>query len=449
MSLIILGLSLLLPGIYALTCSSVAKENEAICAEILQSNATQAEKLDLIGDLAYSGKNIANHSFIYDWNAKINFDSAPEGVEVRSEGYIKDAWLKIIAIMPSVISEGRLLTPGYGKVFTKYNYKVEIPSGTEGGDCKTEFSLASESASLNVYLNNDLIGSSTLADYQGYGGMNFKSALQIQAVIEVKHYNLKKYCCIKGKKGCLQFCEDCAFSNSESRTNQIGLEDYKNAFVYKPVIKPKVKAIDNYRSTQVGILNISNFNAFRLVFENSSLNQYNFYYDINVSIPPYDVFTLRANNFTKIEANNLNVEQLNDTYRFYIANPKKCKLKYFDHFRAFEENCDLKANFPEFTLETDKLQYDEDELVNVSLEPKNALIKVKYGPYEEEGMNFVQFTAKPNINKITAFLDERKAEKVIHVKKKDTWDFALNLGVFSGVLYFYYLLVKKYWGGLL
>ncbi len=449
MSLIILGFSLLLPNVHALACSSVAKENEVICAEILQSNATEAEKLHLIADLAYTGKNIANHSFVYDWNTKISFGSAPEGVEVKNDGYIKDAWLKIIAIMPSVVSEGRLLTPGSGSILTRYNYWVDIPSGTEGGDCKTEFSLSSETASLNVYLNDNLIGSSALADYQGYGEMNFKSALQIQAVIDVRHYKTKKYCCIKGKKGCLQFCEECSLDNIETRTNQVSLEDSKKAFAYKPVIKPKIRAIDYYRNTQVGILNISNFNAFKLVFENSSLNQYNYYYDINVSLAPYDVFTLKANNFTKIEANNLNLEQINSTYKFFVANSNKCRLKYYDHFRAFEDNCDLQANFPEFKVETDKLQYGEDEIINVSLEPKNVIIKVRYGPYEEEGINFVQFTAKPNINKITAFLDERKAEKVIHVKKKDTWDFALNLGVFSGVLYFYYLLVKKYWGGLI
>lgn len=228
----------------------------------------------------------------------------------------------------------------------------------------------------------------------------------------------------------------------------MNLEDTKSARQDWPVIKPQIKAIDKYSNTTVGILNISDFDAFELSFENSTLSQYNLYYDLNVSLPPYDVYTLRAINFTRREASNLNYQLINGSYKFYVANTKNCKLKFRDHFNAWMQNCDLGYNATSINLKTGKFQYNEGEIINVTLEPKNTPLKVKYGQEELTAIDSAQFIANPHYNKISVYFENRESEEIIHVKEKGTWEFALNLGVFSGVLYFIYSLVKKYWGAL-
>ena len=195
-------------------------------------------------------------------------------------------------------------------------------------------------------------------------------------------------------------------------------------------------------------MNISDFDGFELTFENSSLSQHNYFYDINVSLPPYDVYTLRANNLTRKKSNNLNFQQNNGSYKFYVANPNNCKLKFYDHFNSWKQSCNLDINVTPIIIKTDKQQYDENELINVSLEPKNTLIQVKYGEQQSTVSNAAQFIANPHYNKISVNYGDREFDYIIHVKKKDTWDFVLNLSVFSGVLYFIYSVVKKYWGAL-
>ena len=447
--LILLLLALQAQLAYGVSCNNFEGAILKQCSDIISSSLGESEKQQLVNGLAYPSSGIANHSIVTEWNTKINFIEAPEGIEKVSSGNIKDAWLKTISIMPSVISKGKLLTPGIGTIQNAYNYKVEMPSGTEGGDCKTDYSLKKEQASLNVYVNDKLMGNSKLTDYKGSGTLNFKTILTITTDIEAKHYKNFKYCCKKSKKGCLKYCEDCKYDNTETKSSSITLEDYKLAYQHWPVIKPTIKATDNYLNTYVGMLNISKFDAFALSFENSSLSQFDYYYSANLSVPPYNVMTLIANNFSNVVGKNINYEKNNITYKFYVANPKNCKLKFYSHFSAWEQDCNLKFEFKPMSIKTDKLQYNPNELIKAKLEPKNTMMTLTYGNQKINANDSVQLKAEKGINKITASLNDKSVDAIIHIKDENAWDFALNLGVFSGVIYFMYALLKKYWGVLL
>jgi len=436
----------LLPVAFALPCSKLDGKDLEICNEILESDAEEQEKQQLIADLTYKDVDLANHSLVYDWNTDISFSSAPNGVETKSSGYIYDAWLKIIAIMPSVLLDGKLLSSGNGKIQSAYNYRVQIPSGTESGDCFTRHSLISNDAWLNVYLNDKNLGTSTLLEFDENGILNFKDTLRIKTVTEVNHYKKERKCIRRYRSTgrCYKWREVCRYSYTDYRTHEVNLEDTKTAYQYSPLIGPEIKAVDSYRNTNVGLLNISNFDAFELEFENSSFSQYNYNYDVDVSLQPYNVHTLRANKFAKKIQDNLVIEQDNSSYKFYVSDADNCKLRYYDHFRSSEQSCNLDYNFQLFEIKTDKLQYNENETIEVILEPKDIAIRVRYGNDEITALNTAQFKAKSNQNKITAFLEGRKAERVIHVKKENTWNFAINFGVFTGILYFYYSIFKKY-----
>ncbi|HLC60864.1 MAG TPA: hypothetical protein VJJ52_05545 [Candidatus Nanoarchaeia archaeon] len=450
MRLAIMAIILLsFPFAFALDCNHFSGQENVLCNEISQSDASSNEKRDLMAALAYKEINIANHSQVFDWNTNIKFSSTPDGVETKSSGSIKDAWMKVVAVMPSVISNGKLLSPGIGQVLTAYNYRIELPSGNDGGDCYTEYNIRDNNAQLLVYLNENQIGTSTLTDFQGSNELNFKADLRIQSSIEVKHSKNFKECCVSASYGCLYYCNVCKYDSTVVRTDEINLEDSKQALHYWPVIMPQIKIVDKYFNTTVGLLNISKFEAFELIFDNSSFAQYNYFYDINVSLPPFDVYTLRANNFTRKDSRNMLVEKFSDNYKFYVSNPDNCKLNFYDHFHSWGQKCNLDYNATAIKILTDQLQYNVDEIINVTLVPKDTLMEVKYGDEEISASNSVKFKAKQNVNKILAYRGEKQFQRVIHVKNKGTWDFALNLGVFSGILYSVYLFVKKYWGALL
>ncbi|MBI2657618.1 hypothetical protein HYX08_02895 [Candidatus Woesearchaeota archaeon] len=431
---------------HAITCSNVAPDKLSTCNDIMSSNIDDASKQQLISDLLYSNNRIPGHEFVRSWNMEISFNSAPQGVGAVNNGYIKDAWLKIISVMPSIILNGKLIGPGIGTILSKFNYQVEVPSGTEGGDCKTDFSLSGNMATLSTYLNGNNIGTGEAVNFETNENMDFEAVLSISTNIRVDHHKLSKYCCKKGRRSCLKWCDECKFSNTENRANQVSLKDKKFLFLYKPALTAQVYPIDNYQATSVGILNVTRYDAFELTFKDSYYKKYRYYYDLNTSIAPYNVLTIRANNFTSTELNNINIQSQNATYKFFVSNSQGCTLKYYDHFRNWTKICKLDINKTQVTIKPDKFQYKEDDVINVSLYPANTLMKVKYGSITVNAKNSVQFDANPSFNKIIAIYGGKEFDQIINVTKKDTWEFAMNLGVFSSILYVLYALIKKYWG---
>lgn len=446
MKLAIVVLSLLiLPSAYALSCSNVLGKDVELCNEITQSTLSNEIKQQLIADLIYTDKDYANHDFIYDWNSNIAFSSAPEGVKTYNKGYIDDAWLKIIAISPSIISDEELYSSGTGKVLTSFNYNVEFPKDNAPGDCRTRYRLEKSNEFLTIFLNGNKIGDSKITNFVSDEDMKFKAELKIQVVTKIRHYKKERYCCERDNEGdCTDYCRKCKYQNTEIKIHKLILTESKEALYYSSSIFPEIKAVNKNLNTVTGILDISGYSSFILCFEDSFYSKYNYYYDVNVSLKPYDVFTLRANKFLKKESNNINVKGIGDTHKFYVANPNDCKIRYYDHFNSYEQECNLNYDLPLLRIETDKLQYNEDETINVVLEPKDTEIRVKYAADEVLAENNVQFMASLNNNKITAQLNERETQTVIHIKRKDIWDLALNFGVFTSILYSLYLLFKKY-----
>ncbi len=438
----ILALALAWPA-PALTCSDTAEKDWDTCVQAMQSNLSDSEKQLLVGNLMYSNTYYANHSLILEWNTGISFLEVPYDIKSTNKDYIRDAWFKIVAIMPSVWLKNDLISPGYGQVLSAYNYWVEIPSGTEPGDCKTEFTLTENNSQLSLYLNNGYIGDSKLTSFNTAQNLSFNASLNVKATIEVKHYREYKYCCRRDENGCHKYCTVCQYENTEYRTSEVNLIDSKQAVLYKPNIEPTIRAVNRYKSTTVGLLNISNFDAFILELDNSSLSQFNYYYELNQTLAPYDVLTFRANKHIKKTINNLNVQKLNGSFKFYIPDSNRCVLIYFDHFNKWQENCSLNQTIAPIVLKTDKVQYDENETIKLTVNSSEP-VTIKYGNEEYEAKGSILLKAKPNTNRIVAQYDNLEAYAIIHVKRKGTWEFALNFSVFSAVLYSLYLLIKKY-----
>ncbi|PIO03563.1 hypothetical protein COT48_04365, partial [Candidatus Woesearchaeota archaeon CG08_land_8_20_14_0_20_47_9] len=171
------------------------------CRKIFSDNSlNQAEKETLYINLAEPREKLPNHDFIWQWNSSVNFTDAPYGTAQHESGIIKNAWLKIISINKSVFdtNSGKWFAQPSGKILTAYNFSIQLPSGTQAGDCATGYSYTMLDNSLDVFLNGPKIGSGKIASYNSNAknndALDFSAGLSLKAGLYVAHYRMKSYC---------------------------------------------------------------------------------------------------------------------------------------------------------------------------------------------------------------------------------------------------------------
>jgi len=57
------------------------------------------------------------------------------------------------------------------------------------------------------------------------------------------------------------------------------------------------------------------------------------------------------------------------------------------------------------------------------------------------------FEANPLVNRVIAKLGSEESYKVIHIRDDSDYVLLFDFGVFSGLSYIFYLIVRKYYGG--
>ena len=78
---------------------------------------------------------------------------------------IKNAWLKIFTIMPSISINDTLYHNGTGEILTAYSYDTQLPTEKIAGDCRTEYELSTITENLKIYVNEEYIGTNILTSY--------------------------------------------------------------------------------------------------------------------------------------------------------------------------------------------------------------------------------------------------------------------------------------------
>ena len=452
---------LMLPVALAFDCNLLeGKENE-FCKEINKLSLTEEEKDMLISDVFYSGKESPDHDFVYYWNTNRNIPEAPEGVKMQDKGYIKNAWLKILAVMPSVIEDDKLYLSDQGKLLTRYNYEVKIPTETRSGDCKTEYELVQENSKLNIYLNDNLIGYEQITPFTTRSDAEFKAVLDVRLDTRIKRYSWREYCCEtdkhcytkctykKGKKTCtkvcknecVRYCKTCELKSTETQEGRLTLTDTFKAYYYGSKPETIFKITDQYYDIAEGFLNATNFTSLTLSFKESYYQNNKYYYGLSYSFKPYYILTLRANEYLTENARNIHVTNNDPEFKFVVENPEDCNIKVSDHFQTYEQKCDTNFQKIKIELETDKLAYKEGETIKVSVTPKDKKIKLSYGNKTVYAYGSAQFQAQLYNNKITAELGNIEASKAVYVINSSNWRLIIYLLFF---LLLIYLIVKLF-----
>jgi len=443
---ILLALALLLPSAIAFNCNSLSGGDIYVCNSIQSTNLSQTEKDILIADIFNKNKTTPNFDFIYSWNTNLNILSPSDGKKYSS-GTIKNAWVDIIALMPSILEDDVLYSSDKGKLMTAYNYEYILPSGTASGDCKTYYSLEEKKENLDVYVNGRLIGHDELSSFivkPGEETLNFISRLNLEVKYKIKHYQRKRYCSEYKDGKCVRYRTVCEYSFTNYQTDTLTLTDNLQAKLYKSELNSSFKVTDKYNGITQGILEADNFTKLILSFNNSQYQDNKYLYSLNYTLPYY-VLTLKAEKIEDTSFNNIHVDKEGDKFTFTVRDDSNCKIELFDHFNSIAKSCDMSFNETDFSIKTDKTDYFENDTIKVYISPDNVTINLSYANENKLAKNYTEFKAVLYENKINAKLNDKEVNWFVNVKKKENTILLYNLCILSFLGYFFYKAAKAYY----
>lgn len=450
-SLAVVVTLLLLPPAFALNCNYLTGFEKDTCSQIDGLPLSEEEKEITLTASLKEDRSTPNHYFVNSWNNQIQMRTAPQEVSTRNEGVIRDAWIKIASIMPSVLENDTLYVDKIGKIQSFYNYRIEIPTGTASGDCKTIYSLANQDSQLQLFLNNILVGNNKLSNYQTSenGDLNFLAQITINAQTKIEHYQDYTYCSqyYKGSKKCRTYSTECRYSNTEYKNDQLILTDYVKAKTFPNIPSYNFQTLNDYGSSIKGLVNANNYTSFLLSFKDASYKETNYIYDYVYSLKPYNVLTIRATPLFQGTTNNINIKHLsNSSFEFIVNNKQNCQITLFTHFSNNSYSC-----FPEITLKglsitTDKLHYFTNESIKVEIEPKGMPVKLNYGNTTYIVSDSISLQANPHYSRVIASYDDEQALQVVSVTEKDNLVLASKIGLFFFINYIIFsFLTREIW----
>jgi hypothetical protein len=400
---VLIALAMLLPSAIAFNCNSLSGGDLQVCNSIQNTNLSQTDKDLLISDIFNKNKTTPNFDFVYQWNTNLNIQNSPDG-KTYSSGTIYGAWVKIISLMPSIIENNTLYSSNAGKLLTAYNYNYQLPSGTASGDCKTYYYLSSKTEQLNVYINNNLIGHDKITAFNNLNqaNLNFKSELVINLRYQTDHYRDKRYCSrYDSHRRCTRYSYRCEFYNTEYKTDSLTINDQLNAKLYQNNPVSLFKITDKYFGITKVFLEVKNYTNLILSFNNSEYKYSKYIYSLNYSLPYY-VLTIKAEPAEIISFNNIHVDRQNNSFYFTVADSSNCKIQLNDFFNSKLFPCDLSFNEINFSIETDKTNYFDNDTIKVYIYPDNLLVNITYANKTIIAKNYTEFKSILYENKIYA-----------------------------------------------
>ncbi len=433
----LLALLLLIPLASALDCNQLF--NKQWCQDIQNSKVTEAEKEYLLADVISDKKDYPDHQLVKEWNEKISTDQAPEGVTKQSQGYIKDAWVKLFAVMPSVLFNQELLIPSEGEILTGANHKVELPSGNDADDCETIRGIVDNNNKLELFFNNQLVGKGNLVNYitNSENEIKIRAEYSITVKTQIKHYQWEKKYYSKKKYKLV-----CEYHSTEYKTDNLVVKDFLKVKIDNPKLEAEFKIEDKYSETIKANFTFSDIVNVELTFLDAYFIQHNYVFSEVFALG--NILTVKAEKKSTKEVKNLAY----NGGEVVLSSLDGCMIKVDDFFQSKLIPCDYSFTSPEFTVETDKIVYADKETIKVKIAPAGDYT-VQYAEEEVNSNGEMELEAKYPYNRITVMNKNRIVNQHIHLKNEKPLAMALSLGIFGMFNYALIGLVKKYWGALI
>ena len=323
--------------VMALSCDGLGGGDKVICESIEDSNLSSGEKDLLKLDIFNKNKITPNHDFVYNWNINLKVENNPDNI-YRNEGSIRNAWVNLIGVMPSVLEDSKLYVPEKGKILSAYDYEIILPFGNEGNDCKTKYYNIESRHDLDILVNDKKLGNSKLQSYSINGehedSIVFQSRLIIESNYKVKHYKKKKVCINYKVNYCAEYKRKCKYDSTEYRKDQVVLYDYLDAKLYSKNPESEFRVIQKYSGITNGVLETTNKTRVELFFNNSLYETSDYIYNYEYQLPDY-ILTLRAEKKNQKKSQNIHVVQKDNKIEFTVKNASKCVINLFTHFESF------------------------------------------------------------------------------------------------------------------
>ena len=446
------------------------------CQNILEdSSLGTTEKEDLYFNLLVEQGELGSFDFVHNWNKKIEFNSIPLGVEVKNDGIIKNAWVKLVSVNKSYFdfNSNEWFVQGNGKILSASGFSVELPTEKESGDCETRYSHIILNNDLTVGVNDSTMGSGKIVSYvvsvENNVVLNFFSNFFVRTQLKVEHYRLRKRCeriGVPRKLVCYNVCE---YSHSDYRENQVSVSNIfdtkaKSQFLSLNTV---LQANKNYNELSLEINSVEPINAFELNFGDSVffLSESNF--DIakgeNDSLYVTKTYekSMNLENFVKRDYSELNEER---SAVLWTENKGDCSYVFYSDFSKHSIDCGLVELKPlQLFLSVDGNYFDFDENLFVKimvLDDLNNFVSNKKVFLEvgentlnlitnENGFSEVSVSARDSKGFLLAFTkkdSEFKESKVVKrflVTEASSEDTASGVVAFFGAYYAVFLIAKK------
>jgi len=421
----------------ALDCNIMDKEDRDNCEYIMNNHGLiKNEKEILIANLIYFN-NKPDFSFIFNWNNNLILNK--EGI---NQGIIKNAWIKIKDITPGLIENSRLYDNGNVTILNDFNYSIELPSGTQDGDCKTDYRLTSESAQLSIFINDNLIGNDKLVSFSNVNqDFTYKISLGIDTNYELDHYRTNTYCCEFSRRKCVRYCTSCDFYSRNIINDHLTLDEQKNFNYYNRIPNINFRVKDKNYDSSIIEIEAGNYTSLDINFKDSSYRE--FKYDYSVVLDEDNLLTGKANIKDNKESRNLIPYYDKGKLYLVVKDTSNCRIIIRNHFNEYIKDCNLEYEDFDLKISTDKLSYDNGEAIDINIEPKDKTVRLDYGAQVKETVNNAQFISDVNYNKITAEFNDQKVSMLVYVRKKDRWTLIGRLAFLSLFAFLIYDFAKK------
>jgi hypothetical protein len=397
-----------LPFTFALDCSLV--EDQDTCEYILNSDLTNEEKEELYLALFYT--EFPDHDFIYEHNNGIEFVQAPEGVSKHNSNYVKNGWVEIVAVMPSVLIEDIIYHNGEGEILTAFGYNVQKPTGTASGDCRTIYNVKSVGRSFDIFANGRSIGHTDLIAFSEEENLTIEAILIITVKVEIRHYKEKK---VRGRW-------QCKYDSTETKTDQVRISDTIEANYLGDEHSYDLEITDEAHNSFKGNIEVENATAFDLNFIDAFYEEREWYYSYQYLYEPYYILQVIAEPYKREHSENIIITN----NEFTVSDIEDCSITLYTHFDSEEYICNLEYEDNDVKISTDKQFYEKGETIEISIEPSNIEVELIFGDYIENVTGYIELIAEDS-GLISISYNSNEDSKMIYVGAEEWssfWDFS-------------------------
>jgi hypothetical protein len=314
---------------YAFNCNYFSGQLYQDCLLLKDTNP------ELISDLIYTDNRFPNHDFIRNYNSNI----ALTPIQTHNKGNIRDAWLEVPYIYPSILFEDKL----YANMFQirgGFDYNYVVPSTyinnnrRVGSVCRIDYNLDSRSSNLDIFANGNRLSGNFNNQYSISQTTNFEIRANFQVRIRERYSIWRRYCCSWGEWGCSRYCWSCRYDYTRYNTDSLTLSKSFQVHSYQKPTDPSFVFEYGYGNTYLG--NLSDFDGnLKLEIEDLQYQQDSYLFSARF-IQNTDFIQMYA------ELNQLLISRNLFLSEGLILSPSKddCRLTYFDFFKQYSKSCD-------------------------------------------------------------------------------------------------------------